>query len=381
MATATSVTTYKNYIDGEWVGSSSGDTFENRNPANTDDLIGVFQHSNEADAKAAIAAAARAYQEWRLVPAPIRAEMLFKAAQIIAAREEEFARDMTREMGKVLNETRGDVQEAIDMTFYMAGEGRRMFGQTVPSELRNKFAMSVRQPLGVCSIITPWNFPMAIPSWKIIPALVCGNTVVFKPSSNTPLSAHNFVKVLIEAGIPKGVVNMITGDADVGTAMTTDPRVSVVSFTGSTNVGREVNLAAAPTFKKVHLEMGGKNVVMIMEDADLELAVDGCLWGGFGTAGQRCTAASRVVVHDRVYDAFVSQFVARARALVVGSGLEVSTQVGPSNSDAQLQTVMKYVQIGQDEGATLACGGHRLEQGAFARGYFHEPTIFTNVTP
>src|SRR4051794_36252640 len=323
MATATSVTTYKNYIDGEWVGSSSGDTFENRNPANTDDLIGVFQHSNEADAKAAIAAAARAYEHWRLVPAPLRAEILFKAAQIIAARKEEFARDMTREMGKVLNETRGDVQEAIDMTFYMAGEGRRMFGQTVPSELRNKFAMSVRQPLGVCSIITPWNFPMAIPSWKIMPALVCGNTVVFKPASQTPLSAVNFVKVLTDAGIPKGVVNMVTGDGpEVGTPMTTHDAVRVVSFTGSTHVGRIVNEAAAPSFKKVHLEMGGKNVIIIMDDANLELAVDGCLWGGFGTSGQRCTAASRVVVHDSAYRKFIDAFVARAKSLKVGDGLK-----------------------------------------------------------
>jgi len=374
-------TTYSNYVNGEWVPSASGATFENRNPANTDELIGVFQQSTPADVDAAITAAAAAYEQWRLVPAPVRAEMLFRAAQIIAARKEEFARDMTREMGKVLNETRGDVQEAIDMTFYMAGEGRRMFGQTVPSELRNKFAMSVRQPLGVCSIVTPWNFPMAIPSWKIVPALVCGNTVVFKPSSNTPLSALHFVKVLIEAGIPKGVVNMITGDADVGTAMTTDPRVSVVSFTGSTKVGRLVNQAAASTFKKVHLEMGGKNVVMIMEDADIELAVDGCLWGGFGTSGQRCTAASRVVVHEKVYRSFVDAFVARARTLAVGDGLDPKVDMGPSNSEAQLQTVMRYVAIGQEEGATLALGGKRLESGAYAKGFFHEPTIFVDVDP
>jgi aldehyde dehydrogenase (NAD+) len=372
---------HNNYVDGAWIPSASGQTFENRNPANTNDLIGVFQQSNVADVDTAVAAAAAAYDRWRLVPAPIRAEMLFKAAQIIAARKEEFARDMTREMGKVLSEARGDVQEAIDMTFYMAGEGRRMFGQTVPSELRNKFAMSVRQPIGVCSIITPWNFPMAIPSWKIIPALVCGNTVVFKPSSNTPLSAHNFVKVLIEAGIPKGVVNMITGDADAGTAMTTDPRVSVVSFTGSTRVGRMVNQAAAATFKKVHLEMGGKNIVMIMEDADLELAVDGCLWGGFGTSGQRCTAASRLVVHEKVYKKFVDAFVARAKALVVGDGLDPKVDVGPSNSETQLQTVMRYVQIGQEEGATLALGGKRLDSGAFAGGFFHQPTIFVDVDP
>jgi acyl-CoA reductase-like NAD-dependent aldehyde dehydrogenase len=381
MATTTAVTTYRNFVDGDWVVSSSGQTFENRNPANTDDLVGVFQQSNGADARAAIEAAARAYEHWRLVPAPLRAEILFKAAQIIAARKEDFARDMTREMGKVLSETRGDVQEAIDMTFYIAGEGRRMFGQTVPSELRNKFAMSVRQPVGVASIITPWNFPMAIPSWKIVPALVCGNTVVFKPSSQTPLSALNFVNVLIEAGVPKGVVNMITGDAEVGTAMTTDPAVRIVSFTGSTNVGRLVNQAAAPSFKKVHLEMGGKNVVMIMDDANLELAVDGCLWGGFGTTGQRCTAASRVVVHEKVYRRFVDEFVARAKSLVVGDGLAPGTQVGPSNSEAQLKTVMKYVQIGLEEGATLATGGHRLDTGAYARGFFHEPTVFVDVEP
>ena len=384
MATSTpaSVTTYGNFIDGEWKPSSSGKTFENRNPANTDDLIGIFQNSNGNDVQAALDAAQRAYETWRLVPAPIRAEMLFKVAQIIAARKEEFSRDMTREMGKVLNETRGDVQEAIDMTFYMAGEGRRMFGHTVPSELRNKFAMSVRQPLGVCSIITPWNFPMAIPSWKIIPALVCGNTVVFKPASQTPLSAVNFVKVLEEAGIPKGVVNMVTGDGDeVGTPLTSSEMVRVVSFTGSTKVGRIVNQAAAPTFKKVHLEMGGKNVIMIMDDADLELAVDGCLWGGFGTSGQRCTAASRVVVHEKVHDRFVDAFVARARSLVVGDGLDEKVQMGPSNSESQLKTVMGYVEIGRKEGATVACGGNRLSNGPHAKGFFHEPTVFTNVDP
>ena len=384
MATSTtaSVTTYGNYIDGEWKPSASGKTFENRNPANIQDLIGIFQSSNRNDVEAAIEAARRAYESWRLVPAPIRAEMLFKVAQIIAVRKEQFAHDMTREMGKVLNETRGDVQEAIDMTFYMAGEGRRMFGHTVPSELRNKFAMSVRQPLGVCSIITPWNFPMAIPSWKIIPALVCGNTVVFKPASQTPLSAVNFVKVLEDAGIPRGVVNMVTGDGhDVGTPLTSSEMVRVVSFTGSTTVGRIVNQAAAPTFKKVHLEMGGKNVIMIMDDADLELAVDGCVWGGFGTTGQRCTAASRVVVHEKVHDRFVDAFVSRAKSLVIGDGLDEKVQMGPSNSESQLKTVMKYVEIGKKEGATLACGGNRLTTGAHADGFFHEPTIFTDVDP
>src|SRR5919112_580327 len=348
MPSSPTTTVYNNYIDGQWVPSASGETFENRNPANMEDLIGVFQKSTRRDVDAALDAAARAYESWRSVPAPRRAEILFKAAQLIVERKEQFARDMTREMGKVLHETRGDVQEAIDMTFYIAGEGRRMFGQTVPSELRNKFAMSVRQPLGVCSIITPWNFPMAIPSWKIIPALVCGNTVVFKPASQTPLSAVNFVKVLTDAGIPKGVVNLVTGDGpEVGTPMTTDDRVRVVSFTGSTHVGRIVNQAAAPTFKKVHLQMGGKNVIMIMDDADLELAVDGCLWGGFGTSGQRWPAGSPVEVHEKVYQRFVEQFVERAKSLVVGDGLDPKTQMGPSNSEGQLKTVMQYVQIGK----------------------------------
>src|SRR5688572_91529 len=325
--------TFNNFIDGKWTPSQSGQLFENRNPADRDDLIGLFQQSTAADAEAALAAASRAYETWRLVPAPRRAELLFRAAQIIAERKEAFARDMTREMGKVLEETRGDVQEAIDMTYFMAGEGRRQYGQTVPSELRDKFAMSVRQPLAVASTITPWTFPMAIPSWKIAPALVCGNTVVFKPATLTPLSAVNFVRVLEEAGVPPGVVNLVTGGPDVGTVLATDPGISVVSFTGSTAVGRVVNEHAAPSFKKVHLEMGGKNVVMIMDDARLDLAVEGCLWGGFGTTGQRCTAASRVVVHEKVYDAFVEQFVARAKALRVGNGLDASVQVGPSVSE------------------------------------------------
>jgi alpha-ketoglutaric semialdehyde dehydrogenase len=377
----TNVQTFQNFIDGEWVSSRTGKVFENRNPADQDDLIGVFQESSVEDAAAAIAAAERAYDHWRLVPAPKRAEILFRAAQLIVERKEQFARDMTREMGKVLEETRGDVQEAIDMTYFMAGEGRRQYGQTVPSELRDKFAMSLRQPLGVCSMITPWNFPMAIPSWKIMPALVCGNTVVFKPATLTPLSALNFVKVLEDAGVPKGVVNFVTGGPDVGTLMSKHDAVRVVSFTGSSAVGRIVNENAAPGFKKVHLEMGGKNIIMILDDAQLELAVEGCLWGGFGTTGQRCTAASRVVVHEKVYDAFVEQFAKRAKALRVGNGLDERNQVGPSVSESQLQTVMKYVEIGKKEGATLLAGGNRLDKGETAKGFFHEPTIFGDVDP
>ncbi|MSO46426.1 MAG: aldehyde dehydrogenase family protein [Acidobacteria bacterium] len=373
--------TFNNYIDGRWVPSRSGKVFENRNPADQRDLIGLFQESTPEDASDAIAAATRAYLSWRLVPAPRRAEILFRAAQMIADRKEEFARDMTREMGKVLEETHGDVQEAVDMTYFMAGEGRRLYGQTVPSELPNKFAMSIRQPVGVCSVITPWNFPMAIPSWKIVPALVCGNTVVFKPATLTPLSAVHFVRVLEEAGVPAGVVNLVTGGPDVGTVLATHPDVSVVSFTGSTAVGRVVNQHAASSFKKVHLEMGGKNVVMIMDDARLDLAVEGCLWGGFGTTGQRCTAASRVVVHEKVYDAFVEQFVARARGLRVGSGLDPSVQVGPSVSEGQVATVVTYVEIGRNEGATLLAGGKRLTGGDYGNGFFHEPTVFGDVMP
>lgn len=376
----TAIATFDNYIGGRWVPSRSGRTFENRNPTRTDDLIGVFPDSTVEDAADAIAAAQAAYDGWRLTPAPKRAEILFRAAQILVARKEEFAVAMTREMGKVLAETRGDVQEAIDMTFFLAGEGRRQYGQTVPSELQDKFAMSIRQPLGVCSIITPWNFPMAIPSWKIVPALVCGNTVVFKPSELTPLSAHHFVRVLEEAGVPGGVVNMVTGGPEVGERFTTDPAIAVVSFTGSTAVGSLVNQNAAPFCKKVHLEMGGKNAIVVMDDANLELAVDGCLWGGFGTTGQRCTAASRVIVHEAVHDRFVEQFVARARALRVGDGLDPKIDMGPSISEKQLQKVMSYVAIGQEEGATLACGGHRLTDGARANGFFHEPTVFTGVT-
>jgi acyl-CoA reductase-like NAD-dependent aldehyde dehydrogenase len=380
--TATPTSTFHNFIDGEWRSSVSGDLFENRNPANVDDLIGVFQKSTRTDVDEAVDAARLAYERWRLVPAPRRAELLFRAAALIAERKESLARDMTREMGKVLEEARGDVQEAVDMTFFMAGEGRRQHGQTAPSELRDKFAMSIRQPLGVCSVITPWNFPMAIPSWKIIPALVCGNTVVFKPATLTPLSAINFVKILEEAGIPRGVVNLVTGGGgEVGNALLVSDTVRVVSFTGSTDVGRTVSEHAAPSFKKVHLEMGGKNVVMVMEDANLELAVEGCLWGGFGTTGQRCTAASRVVVHENVYEPFLEAFVARARELRVGDGLRPDTQVGPLVSEAQRETVVKYVDIGHQEGARLMCGGHALTIGSFAKGSFHEPTIFADVAP
>jgi alpha-ketoglutaric semialdehyde dehydrogenase len=382
MATAVAPTAYKNYIGGEWVSSASGQGVENRNPANTDDLVGIFPASTKEDVDRAVEAAKTAFDSWRLTPAPKRAEILYRAAEILLQRKEDIARDMTREMGKVLAETRGDVQEAIDMTYLMAGEGRRLFGQTTPSELPNKFAMSVRSPIGVCGLITPWNFPIAIPSWKMMPALVCGNTVVIKPAQDTPLSTYYLVQILEEAGIPDGVVNIVSGAGSAaGSPLVNHPDVKLISFTGSTDTGRIINEACAPAFKHVHLEMGGKNIILVMEDANIDLAVDGALWGGFGTTGQRCTAASRVAVHKKVYAEFTEKFVARAKKLRVGNGLDADTDMGPSVNESQLQTVMKYVEIGKQEGAKLAAGGHRLDTGKYAKGWFHEPTIFLDCNP
>ena len=371
---------YGNFINGEWVKSATGHTFENRNPANRDDLVGTFQESNADDVKAAVEAADKAFKSWRLVPAPRRAEIIYRAGEILRRDKEKISREMTREMGKVLQETRGDVQEAIDMAYLAAGEGRRLYGQTTPSELPNKFNMSVRMPLGVAGLITPWNFPIAIPAWKTMPALVCGNTVVIKPASLTPLSVVMLAEVLEEAGLPKGVFNVVTGGGtEVGEPLIQHDAVKVVSFTGSTMVGREISIACAPKFKHLHLEMGGKNVIMVMDDADIDLAVDGALWGAFGTAGQRCTAASRVVVHDKVYDEFVEKLAGRAKKLRVGNGLEDSTDMGPSISQGQLDTVKKYVGIGKDEGASLVAGGEVLSGGDHELGYFHQPTVFADV--
>jgi alpha-ketoglutaric semialdehyde dehydrogenase len=372
--------TYKNFIAGRWVAASNGKTIDNRNPAKNSELIGSFPRSTAKDVDAAVDAAAEAWKSWRLLPAPKRAEILFRAAEMIAVRKEEFARDMTREMGKVLKEARGDVQEAIDMTYYMAGEGRRLFGQTTPAELPSKFAMSTRNPLGVCGLITPWNFPMAIPSWKVIPALVCGNTVVLKPAEDTPLSAVHFVRTLEAAGVPPGVVNLVMGSGtEAGAALSQHSGISVVSFTGSCEVGNLVASTCAASFRHVHLEMGGKNVLMVMDDADIDLAVDGALWGGFGTSGQRCTAASRVVVHRKVIGEFTRKFVERASKLRIGDGLDPKVDVGPVINETQLARIQKYVSIGKKEGATLLCGGRRLDTGAHKRGWFHEPTIFGDV--
>ncbi len=373
------MSTFYNLVNGREAASITGRTFENRNPADRNEIVGLFQESGPEDARCAVAAASEAFPIWRDVPAPRRAEILYRAAEILVERKEELARDMTREMGKVLEETRGDVQEAIDMAYFMAGEGRRLYGQTTPSELPDKFCMTVRMPVGVCALITPWNFPMAIPSWKILPALVCGNTVVIKPSSDAPLSCWHFAKILNEAGLPAGVLNVVTGGAEAGEALLKDPAVRLVSFTGSTAVGRLVAQACAPAFKRSNLEMGGKNVVIILDDANLELALDGCVWGGFGTTGQRCTAASRVVVHENIYRQFLDQFVERARALRVGNGLDPSVQIGPIINEKQLERVEEYVRIGNAEGARLACGGHRMSGGPLSSGWFYAPTVFADV--
>jgi acyl-CoA reductase-like NAD-dependent aldehyde dehydrogenase len=373
---------FKNFIDGEWVESASGATFEDRNPADTREVVGIFQRSNKADVDAAVDAAKRAFAKWRLVPAPRRAEMIFHAAEILSDRKEDYARDMTREMGKVLKETRGDVQEAIDAAYYNAGEGRRLFGPTVPSELPNKFAMAIRQPLGVCGMITPWNFPMAIPSWKLLPALVCGNACVIKPAEDTPLSTFNLVQALTEAGVPNGVVNVVTGyGPEAGAPIAENAAVRAVSFTGSSAVGRIIGTTAAKSLKPCSLELGGKNPMIVLDDANLELAVEGGLWGAFGTTGQRCTATSRIIVQKGVYRKFIAHFVARAKKLKVGNGLDETVEMGPAVNEKQLNTSLKYIEIGKTQGAKLVSGGNRLDKGAYQHGWFLEPTVFIDVDP
>jgi alpha-ketoglutaric semialdehyde dehydrogenase len=370
----------KNFIDGEWVESASGETFEDRNPADTREVVAIFQKSGKADVDAAVDAAKRAFLKWRLVPAPRRAELIYRAAEILIERKEEYSRDMTREMGKVIKETRGDVQEAIDSAYYMAGEGRRLFGPTTPSELPNKFAMAVRQPLGVCGMITPWNFPMAIPSWKLLPALVCGNTCVIKPAQDTPLSTFNLVRALTDAGVPRGVINVVTGfGSSVGTPLTEHPEIRAISLTGSSEVGRIVGTTAAKTFKHCSLELGGKNPMIVLDDANLDLAIEGGLWGAFGTTGQRCTATSRMIVQKGVYGEFVQRLIERAKALKIGNGLDESVDMGPAINESQLTTDLKYVEIGKNEGAKMLCGGNRLDQGDYQYGWFMEPTVFGDV--
>ena len=380
MAT-TQTTTFKNFVGGEWVDAVSGETFESTSPA-TGELIGTFPRSGPEDVDRAVEAAREAYETWRLVPAPARGEILYRFGALVREHKDELALLMSREMGKVLTEAGGDVQEAIDMSFYMAGEGRRLFGQTTPSELPDKFNMSVRMPIGVVGVITPWNFPIAIPSWKIAPALVCGNTVVFKPATDTPALGERFVELLTEAGVPPGVVNVVHGGGGaVGERLVQHPDVPVITLTGSRETGVAVMKAAADNLKHVHLELGGKNAVIVLDDADLDLAVDGIVWSAFGTSGQRCTAASRVIVHEQVYDALRSRLVAAAERLRLGPGWEAGTDVGPVINRNALEKIHSYTDIGRDEGATLLTGGEVAGGNGLENGFYYRPTIFGAVEP
>jgi alpha-ketoglutaric semialdehyde dehydrogenase len=370
---------FHHFIAGEWCASTGGSTFESRNPADTRDVVGRFAQGTAADVAMAIKAAETAGPMWRRTPAPKRGEILYAFGALMAQHKERLARAMTREMGKVLSEARGDVQEGIDIAFLMAGEGRRMAGETVPSELPDKWAMSIRQPIGVAGIITPWNFPMAIPCWKMMPALVTGNTVVLKPSSDTPHCATLLVELMAEAGFPPGVVNLVTGSGgEVGAALVASPDVGVVSFTGSSATGKAIAVKAGARLKRLSLELGGKNGVEVLADADLDLATDGILWSAFGTTGQRCTAASRVIVDRSVQDALLERLESRARALRLGSGLDGATDVGPLINAAAVDKVASYIAIGRTEGE-LVTGGARAMAGDLAHGHFFEPTIFSGV--
>ncbi|MCK5307329.1 MAG: aldehyde dehydrogenase family protein, partial [Zetaproteobacteria bacterium] len=370
----------KNLINGEWRESTTGDTFESVNPADTSEIVGVVAKSSREDVDEAVKAAREAYKLWRLVPPPKRGEILFRAAEILAKRKDELGELVTRELGKILPEGLGDVQEAIDLTYYMAGEGRRLSGETVPSELPDKECKSIRVPIGVFALITPWNFPIAIPSWKIMPALVSGNCVVFKPSSYTPVAATRLVEIVEEAGLPKGVLNLVHGGGEeVGEYLATHPGIDGISFTGSTAVGERLAKMCGGADREISCEMGGKNVIIVMDDARLDLAVEGVIFGGFGTTGQRCTSSSRVIVHEAVHDQFLDLFVAATKRLRLGNGLLKETDVGPLVNEAQMEKVLRYIKIGSDEGARLAIGGKRYQEGDCAKGYYIEPTIFADV--
>ena len=354
-------------------------TFESTSPANGE-TIGVFPLQGVDEVDRAVAKAKEAFVEWRLVPAPKRGEILFRLARLLEQEKAALTDLMTHEMGKVKAEAGGDVQEAIDITYYMAGEGRRLFGQTTPSELPDKWNMSVRMPIGVVGAITPWNFPIAIPSWKLIPALVCGNTIVLKPATDTPALAQRFVELLGEAGIPDGVVNVVFGGGgSVGDRMVRHPDIRVITLTGSRETGVRVLQAGAETLKHVHLELGGKNAIIVMDDADLDLAVDGIVWSAFGTSGQRCTAASRVIAHEKVYDALQKRLVEVVEKLRLGPGWEDDTDIGPVINESALKKIHEYTEIGKGEGATLLTGGEIAADGDLAKGFYYRPTIFGDV--
>ncbi|MCI0698861.1 aldehyde dehydrogenase family protein [candidate division KSB1 bacterium] len=373
---------FKNFIDGRWRDAVGGKRFENRNPANWDELIGTFPDSRAEDIDLAVKSAAAAYESWRLTPAPRRGEIIRRAGDLLVQYKEEIAREMTREMGKVLLETRGDVQEGIDTAYYAATEGRRLFGFTAPSELPNKFNMSIRLPIGVAGVITPWNFPMAIPTWKIFPALVCGNTVVFKPAEDTPATAVRLVEILLEAGLPDKVIQLVNGNGpSAGMPLVEHPGVKLISFTGSTQVGKLISATASKDLKRVSLELGGKNAQIVMPDADLDLALEGVLWGAFGTAGQRCTATSRLILHEAIHDKFLAMLIKRVEKIRLGNGLEPTAEVGPVINQKQLDKVLSYIGVGKDEGAKLETGGERYTDGACRNGFFIRPTIFSQVDP
>lgn len=371
-----------NYIGGEWIASISGETFASINPANRDEIVGEVAKSSGKDVDRAVLSARSALYDWRSMPAPKRGNILFRAAEILSRRKEEIARLCTREMGKVIAEGRGDVQEAIDMAYYMAGEGRRLAGETVPSELPMKDAKSVRVPVGVFGLITPWNFPTAIPSWKILPALICGNTVVFKPSSYTPVSAAAVVKALEEAGIPPGVLNMVCGSGeDVGEYLVSHEGVDAVSFTGSSKVGLHVESICGRLHRPVATETGGKNSMIVMDDADIDLALEGALWGAFGTTGQRCTATSRVILQSGIYEEFIERLIDKAKKIKVGDGLLESTDMGPLINEQQCEKIFRYIKIGEKEGGEIVLGGGTAVGAGIENGFFVEPTIFINVKP
>lgn len=373
--------TFQNFIGGAWVAPAAGAYFDNINPADTRDLIGRFPRSGAADVEAAVASATRGFDRWRRTPAPARGDVLRRVGEILAARKEELADLMTREMGKPLAETRGDVQEGIDTAFYAATEGRRLFGHTVPSELRDKWAMSFRRPIGIAGLITPFNFPLAIPTWKMFPALVCGNAVIFKPGEDVPHTGHVLVEILLEAGLPPEVIQLLHGDGEVGAAMVAHPAIPLISFTGSTETGSKVGETCGRMHKRLSLEMGGKNAQIVLDDANLDLALDGVLWGAFGTTGQRCTATSRLILQDGIHDTFLERLVARAKTLVLGDGRTAGTDVGPLIHAESLAKVARYVEIGLAEGATLALGGQRATGAGLAHGFFFQPTILAGVTP
>ncbi|MBI3753077.1 MAG: aldehyde dehydrogenase family protein [Deltaproteobacteria bacterium] len=372
----------KNFINGKWIDAVGGKTLKSINPADTSDTIGIIPRSGQKDIDMAVSAARNAYEKWRLTPAPRRGEIILRAAEMLVKRKQDLGELVTREMGKALPEGLGDVQEAIDMAYYMGSEARRLSGETVPSELPDKDCKSIRVPIGVFALITPWNFPTAIPAWKLFPSLVCGNTVIFKPSSYTAVCAARLVEIIAEAGIPPGVLNLVHGTGEeTGEYLAAHPGIDGVSFTGSTAVGEKLAKMCSALDKEISCEMGGKNAIIVMDDAKLELAVEGALWGGFGTTGQRCTAASRVAAHEAVYDKFLDMLTKAASKLRLGSGLSKTTDVGPVINESQMQKILNYIEIGKKEGARLAIGGKAYKEGACAKGYFIEPTIFADVNP